>query len=238
MANLHKLTGILATLAGLVLAPAASAFEYELVTDGSSYDLTPLADARSAATFYSNEFYHRAKSVGDPDIGPEEDTALFYLYEDTSSGDISLGVVLDAPDGVNGRAYDGDLDMLFSGLPAGASVSFSDDGGEFSMIAGSAPDGTRSAQGDWAWLDCCTDGGVLSGLSGTWETTAEMLNFSQLDSFYFLTGSASNPQAIAMDLEVGESFVVRAYESTEVPTPAPLALMAAGIAGAWWRRRG
>ncbi|WP_304526737.1 Ig-like domain-containing protein [Halomonas sp. I5-271120] len=48
----------------------------------------------------------------------------------------------------------GRYNARFTNLPDGTSVVVADDGGELRL--------NRSTQGQWAWADCCTDGGVLS----------------------------------------------------------------------------
>lgn len=114
------------------------------------------------------------------------DTARVFLHFDDTNEALALVFVLDAPnDGGGGQA-----DLTVSGLPDTAVWSVLDDPGEPYTF----DPATGIATASWNWLDCCTDGGAISGLEGrdlvlslafTWRTA----NGGRIQNLEFLSGT-------------------------------------------------
>lgn len=109
------------------------------------------------------------------------------LYEDATTGNTSLILILDqANDGSGGNAT-----INFECMPAGSFVDFSDDSGE---LTGSPPTFT----GNFNWATCCTDGGIISGITcGSTFTINPNIN-SGINAFSLVYGTAAFPTYVNM----------------------------------------
>ena len=141
--------------------------QFKIIQGNEEWIVSPVIETQSAVDFYD---YH-SESGHTPFM--ESHISKIYLYEDTSTGELSLvfhqGIDNDTP-GTMSAKYD------FVGIPSGAYVSVSDD----PEGIGSSP---RSPELDEFSLDLepeaylangnNSDGGVLSGLptAGPWSIT-------------------------------------------------------------------
>lgn len=106
-------------------------------------------------TTNANAFYSYGTPLGtSANTGLEmSQTLLIFLYEDSTTGETSLFIILDrANDGSGGAGS-----VNFNCLPPTAFMSLADDPGEFT---GTSPDIT----GTFSWNACCTDGGIIGGI--------------------------------------------------------------------------
>ena len=94
------------------------------VSDGTTTTIIdPITNAESASDYYDYGF---SAASGNPDFGPEEDKAFFWLYEDTNTNILSLGMIFDKRCTSN-CTTGGTMQITSSGIPGSASVSVSDD---------------------------------------------------------------------------------------------------------------
>ena len=70
-----------------LFATSASAINFKIENGLTDVGVTPLADAQSAIDYYD----YIPTIPGHPLFGPEANTGFFWLYEDTNTGDLSLG---------------------------------------------------------------------------------------------------------------------------------------------------
>ncbi|MBI5917259.1 MAG: gliding motility-associated C-terminal domain-containing protein [Bacteroidetes bacterium] len=155
------------------------------VTQGSfSSPLPFMSGSTSAVNFYS--YGNPAGASANTGLELSE-TFLLMLYEDMTSGNTSLIMILDqANDGTGGSAA-----IAVDCLPGTAFVDLSDDGGE---LSGSPP----LITGNFNWAACCTDGGVISGV-GCGNTFTINPNISSgITAFSLVYGSVANPIYVNM----------------------------------------
>ena len=199
------------------------------VSDGTTTTtINPLAKAETAALYYDYSFDGFAS--GNPDFGPVNDKGFFWLYEDTNTGVLSLGMIFDKRI-VSGGGTGGTMDMSSSGMPGTAFVSVSDE---------ESPSGTFINGNDtWLWFTTNTDGGMISGLENlTWAIDLTLNSFTGLSNgFAFVNGPSPTGTSyinLALDNSGTSTLTITA---TEVPEPVTLALMGLGLAGLGFGRR-
>ena len=115
------------------------------------------------------------------------ETLLVMLHEDTNTGNTSLIIILDIPNDATG----GNVDLTVNCLPDSAYVALADDGGE---LFGSPP----TITGDFNWVGCCTDGGVIGGVGcGNTITINPTIN-SGINLFSLVYGTPNAPTYVNM----------------------------------------
>ncbi|MGB3080487.1 MAG: hypothetical protein WBB31_15510, partial [Saprospiraceae bacterium] len=119
-----------------------------ITQSGQSLAISALQGTQTAVTFFS-------PGGGNPNTGLEiQESVILFLYENINTGIISLFIIADiANDGTGGS-----LMADFTCLPSTAFVAVSDEPWE---LSGAPP----VISGDWIWGPCCTDGGVIEGIS-------------------------------------------------------------------------
>ncbi len=168
--------------------------QYKVMQEGKEWAVAPVIEAESALSFYN----YYSESGHTPFM--ESHASKIYLYEDTTTGELSLifhqGMDDDTP-GTMCATYD------FEGIPPGAYASVSDD----PEGIGSSP---RSPELDEFSLDlepegyhCNTynsDGGVLSGLPTTepWSITLYPEFMTEIYSWKYVM---SNGTEISLEMD-------------------------------------
>jgi hypothetical protein len=184
----------------LMLAPQVSAQVYEITNGLVFQSVVPLSKAESAVDYYT--YNTPFGSSGDPDFGTVSSVGYIWLYENTLTGDISLGMIFDKPQDGSG----GTVDMTITGVPSTGFMEVSDDPGDAPTVAG----------GTWGWAACCTDGGVIGGLENDfWELIITLNSATGVDRWFFLNGpSAVNPSPVLLDMS--EDLIIAAVPSRRV----------------------
>jgi gliding motility-associated-like protein len=114
-------------------------------------------------------------------------TFLVMMHEDLTTGNTSLIMILDKTNDGSG----GDADVVVTCLPDTAFVALADDAGE---LTGSPP----TITGNFNWLNCCTDGGVIGGVGcGNTFTINPTIN-SGITAFSLVYGTPASPTYINM----------------------------------------
>jgi hypothetical protein len=203
----------LLTLGLILTIGQASAFVFSIENGLTSQTIDPLAKAESAATYYD---YGSLPASGTPDFGTVSNTGILWLYEDTSTNILSLGMIFDTTNDGSG----GTVTLATSGMPGTTYVSVEDDGAD--VVPSNIINGTEN----WTWIACCTDGAMVSGLEdSTWTIAIDLLSSTGINDWLFLDGpDATNPTQIALDMS-GTLYIT----ATSVPEPEVFVLLSLGI---------
>ena len=181
----------------MAAAPPVSAQVYQIANGALSLPVIPLSKAESAVDYYTYNTPFSAS--GDPDFGTVSSVGFIWLYENSLTGDISLGLIFDKPNDGSG----GSVKMSFAGVPATGFVEVKDDPGNVITVTGA----------DWVWSPCCTDGAMLGGLNGLWDISLTLESASGVDRWFFLNGpSPSGP--VLVDLDMSRDLVISALPAT------------------------
>ncbi len=176
---------------GTLLFPAsvlAQESGYYTVSQGEKkVQITPLAGSAAASDFYN--LTNSQSSTG----LEETNTAVLFLYRNTTTGETSLFVLLS---GTGGTA--GSTTMKLSGVPAGAGFTVQDDGSvDFREVWELTP---PTGNVSWTWDDGKADGMVLGPLGAEFEMTAFPQWTSGITAVKFLSGDISSPQEVDLNL--------------------------------------
>ena len=181
---------------------------YYIEQGGTMWEVVPMVDDVSVEEFYSYNDPIAASSDTDLEIS---NTSLLFLYMDSTTGELSLVAIHDQPDDGTG----GQVSYHITGLPAAADFVVQDDP--------NPPDSyvridDATAQVDWVWSPCCTDGMALSGglSDGEWHIEINPNFIDGIDRWAYLSGSLEAPEALTLDMAQPISIWC---ESEEPPPP-------------------
>ncbi|RLE38778.1 hypothetical protein DRJ12_01140 [Candidatus Acetothermia bacterium] len=181
---------ILLVIAALLLPAAAYAQGegYYTVTQGAQkVQIVPLVRPGSAADFYNLKDYHSSTGL------EEANTAVLFLYRNTSTGALSLFVLLSGPNGTAGT-----VTFSLSGVPAGAGFEVQDDGMVDFREAWDLTPPTGKVH--WEWDATASDGMVLGPLGSDFSLTIYPQFTSGITAVKFLSGDRTAPQKIDLNL--------------------------------------
>jgi len=160
---------------------------YTVSQGGTRYTVTPLGNAQAV-----RDFYGYAGSVSSTGF-EEANTAVFYLYRNTATGELSLVVQLS---GVAGSTV-GAVSMPLNGVPTGASFQVQDDSFDFRDTWDlTPPTGTVS----WSWDQGLGDGMALGPLGQEFQLELFPVFATGITRAKFLSGSFANPTENTLNL--------------------------------------
>ena len=187
MKKLLEFSCLLAIVGLFTLTPSplvGEAIAFTITNDSTVEAVVPLSKDQDAVSYYN----YGPPGLAFPEFGTEANVGFFWLYEDTDTGNISLGMIF----GSDQNSSTGSVEMSITGVPDTGFVALTDDSNELVSVT----------TGNWGWSENFTDGGVISGLEGSiWEITITANSFTGVDEWYFLTGpSPTAPSRVALDM--------------------------------------
>lgn len=202
MRVVRHVLGLLILLAGMAL-PAANGQQTDsvfiLARQGTfATPVTPLTEpGRSAADFY--RFANDQPNTG-LEIARQ---ALVFFYRDPNTRDLSLVIILSAPQNQTG----GEATLSFSGLPPTAQITLRDDPGDTYNFT------PPTAQMSWRWLPERADGVIISGLGTEFEITITPTFTRGIEGWQVLSGSPTNPDRFVLP-SINEPLVLSASRNS------------------------
>ena len=184
---------VLATLLIPATVFAQGAGYYTVSQGDMKVQITPLEGPGSVIDYYN--FTDNQSNTG----LEEANTAVFFLYQDSTSGTTSLFVLLS---GANGTA--GATKVVLSGVPAGADFTVKDDELDFRDVWELTP---PTGSVTWAWDDTKSDGMVLGPLGRDFEISLFPQFTTGITMVKFLSGNAMAPTEISLNLI--EAFTIK-----------------------------
>lgn len=146
------------------------------------YEVTPLQNGETISDFYN---YYNVESHTTTGL-ERSDTSLLFFWEGPNG--LSLVIIHDRADDTGG----GDVTFEFEGLPDDGSWVVRDDNPGNDRYIG-------NSEVDWQWNYWHTDGAAFRDVSGA-EFTINPRFFNGIDSWELLSGDASTPERIELDL--------------------------------------
>lgn len=223
--HLPLILALAAIGAACLFGTPASAITFKIENGLTDVVVTPLADAKTAIEYYNYSPYY-----GTPAFGPEANTGFFWLFEDTNTGDISLGMIFNEYQPELDRFPGGAVSLSLAGsVLEDLSLDFKDDP---DPLDAKNLDTTGDAWNlQFSWWSRYTDGAVIGGLnafSPTDEITITLNRSRNVDDWYFLTGDPVNPDRIPLDMS---NPLVLYDPPTPTPEPASIFLLGSGLLG-------
>ena len=152
-----------------------------------------------------------------PDIGPAGDskTLKIFFYENPTDG-LTINFLLSKQ---NSEETSGSLSLTTRILSEGDPTILHSDDSYAEFHKGDEP---GVFEGQWAWVDCCTDGAVIGGLTGDWGVDIDIHAFNNVENFMIVSGDGSTFNFSPTEtFSLGsESFDFgQLYSLRDVPTP-------------------
>jgi len=138
-----------------------------------NFILVPDRGVKTAADYYGyNTLYASSAASG----YQESSKVTLHLYEDMTTGKLSLHVINDMSQGL-GDTGGGANYVVVDNLPTGHQVIAADDPGE------AWSNSTTQAIGNFGWGDCCTDGMVIDNIQDMTAIMITCSGYSGVDQF-------------------------------------------------------
>jgi hypothetical protein len=159
---------------------------YTVSQGETQVQIQPLENTTDAVTFYNMTNMQAATGLEEPN------TAIMFLYENTTTGDVSLFVILGAAAGTAGSTT-----ITLSGVPAAATFLVKDDATDFrDTWQLTPPTGAVSN----TWDQGRGDGWVLGPLGSEFSVSLFPQFTAGITKVKFLYGSRTNPQSVSLNL--------------------------------------
>ena len=195
--NLFKLLIFIITGFGITQNSNAGYLYSFSVNGSSSTAINPLSGTQSAADYYAYAGYKPY-----PAFGTEDKTAFVWLWNETDTDSLSLGIVFDGPGGVGGS---GKAFFTLSGLPFGWLWVLQDDYNDFDG-------GNTDTTPKWRWSNKYGDGGLIGNLENSEWSIDWLANYiAGIDRWYFLSDGAAKHDN-AFYISAGDTLTISAKQ--------------------------
>ena len=233
----HLCTAVVLSLSSSI----ASAAVLDIDFNGSQFLLGTFDSAETGTDFYNygSPWAASANPVYPGTTTPiplEADALQIFSHVNTLTNELSFGVILEKPNGSGGGSFNASIDFSTP-----AALAFLDDPNE----GGNSALGTTSSINiDLDWVNCCTDGFVISGFDPE-DLFIDLYNVtgSDLDRAIFLSPDGQNTQFAFPD-DVFSISIGSCDPQTDpnqcvisVSEPSTFALLAFGLFGIGLMRR-
>jgi tetratricopeptide (TPR) repeat protein len=175
------------TVTNLPARPRAQGEGFYTLSQGECrVQVAPLAGPISTVGYYNLADGHSKTGL------EEANTAVLFLYRDTTTGTVSLFVLLSGPEGTAGS-----MSLTISGVPVGADFLVKDNQINFQDVWEITP---PTGSVSWAWDEMNSDGMVLGPLGSGFELSLYPQFTSGITAVKFLSGDIASPEAISLNL--------------------------------------
>lgn len=218
----------------LSLAANASAAVLDIDFNGNQFLLGAFESAETGTQFYNygSPFGSSANPVYPGTATPlplEADALQVFAHVNTNTNELSFGIILEKPDGSGGGTFA--TTVTFS---TPATLAFVDDPGESGPLNSAGP-----VNISLQWIDCCTDGFVISGFNPT-DMFLDLANVtgSDLTEVIFFSPDG-NDTRFSFPQDVFNISITSCDPQTDpngcvitaVPEPSNIALVGLGLLG-------
>ena len=223
---------VLSTLTTVALATPTYSYSLDSASLGGPTSISELSYASSIQDFYGYGSPSGASANPPLDI-TRSNAGVLFLYEDSLTDTMSLGVILDAVN--DGSGYNVGLD--FTGLPTTSNWVVRDDPGDSAYTI--SPTGISTI--NWLGFNCCTDGGALSNLDDQiWDIDITLNPSSTgISDWYFVSGNSAGLNWTSISSADMLEGITLSSSIQAVPAPAAWTLMGGALLllGAQRRRK-
>lgn len=160
----------------------------------NGFNLYPYTGSVDSVSYYGYNTTYGASAAFEKQ---ETLATTIHLYEDVTTGKLSIHVIMDAFENANSGS---NVNVVISGLPSGASVTVQDDPGDTYVWQDA---NTLSAT--FSWGTCCTDGMVIDDIQGFDNLNISVTAVNGVDKFKL---ASSNGEVEYQDFSVSNTLTI------------------------------